>query len=126
MNKMYVIAAAGVVLVGAAIAVSSKNDSISQTVVGKQDSHDKKAPKAPQKSRWFKSVDTNKDGKLSNDEFHAKHEQYFQSVDVNKDGMLTPKEMKDHRDKNRAESRKGKKGSKKNPRKKTQPQQQKK
>ncbi len=102
MNKMYAIAAAGVVLVGAAIAVSSKNESLEtkeKAAKTQQHTKGKKRDKGPRVGRWFKSADVNKDGKLSNDEFHAKHEQYFVMTDTNKDSVLVPQEMKKKRGK---------------------------
>jgi len=41
-------------------------------------------------------MDTNKDGKLSQEEFSAKAAQRFTKIDVNKDGSLDASELKQH------------------------------
>jgi hypothetical protein len=68
--------------------------------------------KKPQRERKtveqiFKDKDTNKDGKLSKDEFmkdapetrKAAMEKRFEAMDTNKDGSVTPDEMKAAREK---------------------------
>jgi len=56
-------------------------------------------------NRWLVKNDTNKDGKLSKQEFMSVHERYFNDTDTNKDGFLTSEEMKASADKKRAERR---------------------
>jgi hypothetical protein len=64
----------------------------------------KEAPKADVKAekgehkghKMFEDADSNKDGKLSKEEFLARHEKKFGEIDANKDGSLTPDEMKAH------------------------------
>ncbi|NTE85251.1 EF-hand domain-containing protein [Agrobacterium rubi] len=45
----------------------------------------------------LKTADTNKDGKVSKEEFAARQDALFTEIDANKDGSITPKEMRDFR-----------------------------
>lgn len=45
----------------------------------------------------LKTADTNKDGKVSKEEFAARQDALFTEIDANKDGSITPKEMRDYR-----------------------------
>ncbi|UHS62778.1 EF-hand domain-containing protein [Agrobacterium vaccinii] len=45
----------------------------------------------------LKTADTNKDGKVSKEEFAARQDALFTEIDANKDGFITPKEMRDFR-----------------------------
>lgn len=45
----------------------------------------------------LKVADTNKDGKISKEEFAARQDAMFTDIDQDKDGSITPKEMRDHR-----------------------------
>jgi Ca2+-binding EF-hand superfamily protein len=47
--------------------------------------------------RLLKTADTNKDGKISKDEFTAREEALFAEIDSNKDGMLSRGELLDYR-----------------------------
>lgn len=47
--------------------------------------------------RLLKNADTNKDGKISKEEFAAWQESLFAQVDTNKDGILTPGEIREFR-----------------------------
>lgn len=47
--------------------------------------------------RLLKTADTNKDGKISKDEFTTSQDAMFTAVDTNKDGFLTPGEFLDWR-----------------------------
>jgi Ca2+-binding EF-hand superfamily protein len=81
--------------------------------------------KPPQKQRKtveeiFKAKDTNKDGKLSKEEFmkdapeakKAAIEKRFTAMDTNKDGSITPDEMKAAFEKMKERREKGGKGGK--------------
>ena len=46
------------------------------------------------KAKHLEKVDTNKDGKISLDEFLAQKKEHFTKVDVDADGFLTKEEMK--------------------------------
>lgn len=45
----------------------------------------------------LKVADTNKDGKITKEEFAARQDALFTEIDANKDGSITPKEMRDYR-----------------------------
>jgi Ca2+-binding EF-hand superfamily protein len=45
----------------------------------------------------LKTADTNKDGKISKEEFAARQDALFTQIDADKDGTVTPKEMRDFR-----------------------------
>ena len=45
----------------------------------------------------LKTADTNKDGKISKEEFAARQDALFTEIDKDKDGSITPKEMRDYR-----------------------------
>ncbi len=45
----------------------------------------------------LKTADTNKDGKISKEEFAARQDALFTEIDADKDGSITPKEMRDYR-----------------------------
>ncbi|NTF30744.1 EF-hand domain-containing protein [Rhizobium skierniewicense] len=45
----------------------------------------------------LKMADTNKDGKVSKEEFAARQDALFTEIDASKDGSITPKEMRDYR-----------------------------
>lgn len=56
--------------------------------------------------RLLKKADTNKDGKISKDEFTAYEQSLFTEIDGNKDGLITRGELVDYRDAKIAEFRK--------------------
>lgn len=66
---------------------------------------DKKPDEKPYKSRMFEENDTDKDGKVSKQEFLIGSEKRFAEIDTNKDGFLTMDEMKARRDEMRAKMR---------------------
>ncbi|MCR6723403.1 EF-hand domain-containing protein [Agrobacterium fabrum] len=45
----------------------------------------------------LKVADTNKDGKISKEEFTARQDALFTEIDKDKDGSITPKEMREYR-----------------------------
>lgn len=45
----------------------------------------------------LKVADTNKDGKISKEEFAARQDALFAEIDKDKDGSITPKEMREYR-----------------------------
>ena len=45
----------------------------------------------------LKVADTNKDGKISKEEFAARQDALFTEIDKDKDGSITPKEMREYR-----------------------------
>ncbi|MFF2322409.1 EF-hand domain-containing protein [Agrobacterium sp. NPDC058088] len=45
----------------------------------------------------LKVADTNKDGKISKEEFTARQDALFAEIDKDKDGSITPKEMREYR-----------------------------
>lgn len=45
----------------------------------------------------LKTADTNKDGKITKEEFTARQDALFTEIDADKDGSITPKEMRDYR-----------------------------
>ena len=45
----------------------------------------------------LKVADTNKDGKISKEEFAARQDTLFTEIDKDKDGSITPKEMREYR-----------------------------
>lgn len=45
----------------------------------------------------LKVADTNKDGKISKEEFAARQDAIFTEIDKDKDGSITPKEMREYR-----------------------------
>lgn len=45
----------------------------------------------------LKVADTNKDGKISKEEFAARQDALFNEIDKDKDGSITPKEMREYR-----------------------------
>ncbi|WP_284757257.1 EF-hand domain-containing protein [Agrobacterium sp. fls2-241-TYG-188a] len=45
----------------------------------------------------LKVADTNKDGKITKEEFAARQDALFTDIDQSKDGSITPKEMRDYR-----------------------------
>jgi hypothetical protein len=51
-----------------------------------------------QKADMFQEKDTNKDGKITKDEFTAECEKHFTTKDTNKDGVLTKEEVKTYKD----------------------------
>jgi Ca2+-binding EF-hand superfamily protein len=59
----------------------------------------------PQKmaERHITSLDTNKDGKVSRQEFLARQSQAFSKADANSDGFVTAEEMAAQYEKHRAE-----------------------
>ena len=103
MKTIYVAAAAGAMfLAGAAYVLSDNMSAVAaepdaKAAVAKKPA----APRRPRAARWFEDGDANKDGKLSNEEFHAAHEKYFQTTDANKDGVITREEMRARREANR-------------------------
>lgn len=62
-----------------------------------------KVPAPVRPNRWLVQNDTNRDGKLSKQEFMTVHERYFKETDTNQDGFLTSEEIKAASDKRRAE-----------------------
>lgn len=67
--------------------------------------------------RMLEMMDTNKDGKVSKEEWQAHHDQRFTEMDTNKDGAITSAEVKEHHGKMREknaemcpECQRGKKG----------------
>jgi hypothetical protein len=65
-------------------------------------SPEKKGGERPYKSRMFEENDTDKDGKISKQEYLAGSEKRFAEIDANKDNFLTMEEMKARRDEMRA------------------------
>ena len=55
--------------------------------------------------RMLQKIDTNKDGKISKQEWSTHHEQRFAEIDANKDGNLTKEEFKAFRKKMRKKHR---------------------
>ena len=51
------------------------------------------------KGKMMEKVDTDGDGKISKEEFMAKHEKMFTKMDVDGDGYLSKEEMKNARTK---------------------------
>ncbi|NTJ41226.1 hypothetical protein G6L28_01250 [Agrobacterium larrymoorei] len=45
----------------------------------------------------LKTADTNKDGKVTKEEFTTRQDALFTEIDADKDGSITPKEMRDYR-----------------------------
>lgn len=79
-------------IVGLGIAVAVMVSGVAQAGEGK-------GPHKGRGAEWFATADTNKDGKLSLDEFKAAckggdAEAKFQQADTDKDGFLTPEELK--------------------------------
>lgn len=48
--------------------------------------------------RLLEQVDTNKDGKITKEEFSAAVDERFAAIDANKDGSLTPGEVRNYRE----------------------------
>ncbi|GAB4423042.1 MAG: hypothetical protein OHK0011_02660 [Turneriella sp.] len=46
--------------------------------------------------RMLEMMDTNKDGKISKEEWQAHHEQRFTEMDADKDGSITAAEVQEH------------------------------
>ncbi len=66
-----------------------------------QDGHPpegKDGKKGPRYEKMFEEQDTNKDGKVSADEFAAFNKNRFDEIDANKDGSVTKEEAKTHHD----------------------------
>jgi Ca2+-binding EF-hand superfamily protein len=95
------------------------------TVIGLGAARAQETKKPPERQRKsveeiFKEKDTNKDGKLSKEEFlagvpearKAAAEKRFAAMDTNKDGYVTPEEMKAAREKMKERREKGGKGEK--------------
>ena len=57
----------------------------------------------------FKALDTNKDGKLSYDEYMAPHKKSFKKMDANNDGIITMEELQKYREKKRKKKKRKKK-----------------
>ncbi len=55
----------------------------------------------------FTEQDSNKDGKVSHDEFIAPHEKHFKEVDANKDGFWTMEEFVDSQKKAMSDTKAG-------------------
>ncbi len=53
----------------------------------------------------LQKIDTNKDGKISKQEWSTHHEQRFAEIDANRDGNLTKEEFKAFRKKMRKKHR---------------------
>ena len=73
----------------------------------------------PMHGKMMEKMDTDKDGKISKQEWQAHHETMFTQLDADKDGFVTKEEMKAHHEKMMAEhgnmgpgEGKGKKGKK--------------
>lgn|GEM_PF-1644273 len=83
--------------------------------------HHGKRPKGmgPMQGKMLEKMDTDKDGKVSKQEWQTHHETMFTQLDADKDGFVTKEEMKAHHQKMMAEhgkmgpgEGKGKKGKK--------------
>ncbi len=67
--------------------------------------HHGKGPKGmgPMHGKMMEKMDTDKDGKISKQEWQAHHESMFTQLDADKDGFVTKEEMKAHHQKMMAE-----------------------
>lgn len=112
--KKYSIALSGAILAGYAVFAEQPADM--------------PARKGPESMpvRMFGAMDSNKDGRISREEWQAHHEQRFTEMDADKDGSVSADELREHHARMReklAEScpdcPRGKKGMRKGRRKKT-------
>ncbi len=85
--------------------------------------------KGPMHGKMLEKIDTDKDGKISKQEWLSHHEAKFAELDADKDGSITKEEFKSHHEKmmkehhgkmgmNADAPEKGRKNSKRRPRKK--------
>lgn len=59
----------------------------------------RKGLKGPMMGHMFQMMDTDKDGKVSKQEWQAHHDKRFSELDADKDGFITQEEMKAHHEK---------------------------
>ncbi len=61
--------------------------------------HGERMPLRPELAfvQLLKVADTNKDGKITKEEFAARQDALFAEIDKDKDGSITPKEMREYR-----------------------------
>ncbi|MGP4692685.1 EF-hand domain-containing protein [Agrobacterium cavarae] len=82
---------------GAALMLST---TASMTMAAPRGGADREGPRMrpePMFVHLLKVADTNKDGKITKEEFNARQEALFTEIDADKDGSITPKEMRDYR-----------------------------
>lgn len=82
---------------GAALMLST---TASMTIAAPRGGADRDGPRMrpePMFVHLLKVADTNKDGKITKEEFNARQEALFAEIDADKDGSITPKEMRDYR-----------------------------
>ncbi|MGV1915378.1 EF-hand domain-containing protein [uncultured Agrobacterium sp.] len=82
---------------GAALMLST---TASMTIAAPRGGADRDGPRMrpePMFVHLLKVADTNKDGKITKEEFNARQEALFTEIDADKDGSITPKEMRDYR-----------------------------
>jgi len=82
---------------GAALMLST---TASMTMAAPRGGADRDGPRLrpePMFVHLLKVADTNKDGKITKEEFNTRQEALFTEIDADKDGSITPKEMRDYR-----------------------------
>lgn len=60
------------------------------------DKHEKHGKHKEMMKKHFEEMDTNKDGKISQEEWNNFHQSKFKEIDKDNDGSLTKEELKNH------------------------------